>query len=149
MIQHASQVQGRFRSNVLLAFLIGSVLALRWAIRRQPERPRWTLAFPVLLIFLLTTKVYSPQYDLWLLPWFALIWPRFRPFALFQATSVAVYFTTFSWMAHDFGGTGLPLWTVETAVLARAAALVTCLIWFIAEDSDANVDRHIALEISS
>jgi uncharacterized membrane protein len=132
----------------LVAFLAGSVLALRWAIRRAPERARWTLAFPLLIVFLLTTKVYSPQYDLWLLPWFALVWPRIRPFAFFQATSIAVYFTTFSWMARDFGGTGLPLWTVEAAVVARAAALLTCLIWFIAQRSDADLDGRTALEIS-
>ena len=43
-----------------------------WKARRDPSFPRWTIGVPLLICFLLTNKVYSPQYSLWLLPWFAL-----------------------------------------------------------------------------
>ena len=46
--------------------------------------------------FLLTNKVYSPQYGLWLLPWFALVFPDLRIFLAFEATEVAVFITRFS-----------------------------------------------------
>ena len=46
---------------------------------RLPEIPAWTLGFPLIALFLLTNKVYSPQYGLWLLPWFALALPSRAP----------------------------------------------------------------------
>ncbi|MGH7419274.1 MAG: hypothetical protein ACREKB_15985, partial [Candidatus Rokuibacteriota bacterium] len=77
--------------------------------------------------FLLTNKVYSPQYGLWLLPWFALALPNLRLFAAFQAADVAVFLTRFSWFGRHTGIGGLPIGTFEIAVLVRAAVLVWCL----------------------
>ncbi len=105
---------------------------LWWAkSRREPDFARWTLGLPILIVFLLTNKVYSPQYGLWLLPWFALVLPRPGPFAAFQLADVAVFVTRFSWFAELSGHGGLPLGAFEVAVLARAAVLVWCLAeWF-------------------
>ena len=108
-----------------------------WAIRRwrQPFFPTWTVAFPAVVLFLLTNKVYSPQYGLWLLPLFALALPdlgRIRAiwlFVAFEVTDVAVFVTRFTWFnVVQYGGHGAPFWSFETAVLARSAVLVVCLI---------------------
>ena len=96
--------------------------------RDEPGFPRWTLAFPLLILFLLTNKVYSPQYGLWLLPWFALVFPDLRVFLAFEATEVAVFITRFSYFGRLGGGPGLPYVAMEVAVLARAAVLVWCLV---------------------
>ncbi|WP_343233441.1 glycosyltransferase 87 family protein [Streptomonospora sp. PA3] len=65
--------------------------------RRRP--PLEQLVFLVVAAFLLTNKVWSPQFVLWLLPLAALAWPRtVRPavaaavFALWQAAEVCYFF---------------------------------------------------------
>jgi uncharacterized membrane protein len=100
-------------------------------VRRYPDTPRWTLAFPILITFLLTNKVYSPQYSLWLLPWFALVLPDLRLFLWFEATDVAVFVTRFAWFGSldpDGGWThAVTVGIFEAAVIARAVVLVVIL----------------------
>ena len=75
-------------------------------------------------------KLYSPQFGLWLLPWFALALPNLRLFVAFQLTDVAVYVTEFSWLGGGVEGglAGLPLGAMQLAILARAVVLVLCLV---------------------
>jgi hypothetical protein len=80
------------------------------------------------VLFLLSNKVYSPQYGLWLLPWFALALPNLRLFAAFEAADVAVFVTRFSWFAELSGYGGLPIGAFELAVLVRAAVLALCVV---------------------
>jgi uncharacterized membrane protein len=115
----------------IATFVAGSVLVWRLSIAANPERPRWTLSFPLLIVFLLTNKVYSPQYDLWLLPWFALVFPSRRHFAVVQLASIAVFLTTFSQIDPTVVSSGLPLRLLELSVLARAVALVACAVAFV------------------
>lgn len=64
---------------VLACVLIG-VLALS-----APRRPRLAqLAFLIVAAFILTNKVYSPQFVLWLIPLLALARPRWRDFLIWQ-----------------------------------------------------------------
>lgn len=50
-----------------------------------PRRPRLAqLAFLVVAAFILTSKVYSPQYVVWLIPLLALARPRWRDFLIWQ-----------------------------------------------------------------
>jgi uncharacterized membrane protein len=61
-------------------------VALAWLILAAPRRPRLPqVAFLVLAAFLLTNKVYSPQYVLWLIPLAALARPRWRDILIWQA----------------------------------------------------------------
>jgi uncharacterized membrane protein len=115
--------------NAGSAVLFVLVAAGLWLLRRrlEPDFPRWTFGFPVLVAFLLTNKVYSPQYGLWLLPWFALALPNVRLFALFEATDVAVFVTRFSWFGRYSGMGGLPIGAFEIAVVLRALVLLWCL----------------------
>jgi uncharacterized membrane protein len=124
--------------NVLSAgvFVLGSSLVWFVKTRREPDVPLWTFGLPLIIVFLLTSKVYSPQYGLWLLPWFALAMPRlgrlspFKLFVLFEVTDVAVFVTRFTWFAtlSPYFEGGAPKWVFQLAVLARAAVLVTCLV---------------------
>lgn len=51
-----------------------------------PRRPRMAqLVFLIVAAFILTNKVYSPQFVLWLVPLLALARPRWRDFLLWQA----------------------------------------------------------------
>jgi uncharacterized membrane protein len=57
-----------------------------------PRRPRLgQVAFLVLVAFLVTNKVYSPQYVLWLLPLLILARPRWREWVIFTVGEI-IYF---------------------------------------------------------
>jgi uncharacterized membrane protein len=112
------------------AFVAVAALAAwrRW--EREPAFPRWTLGLPILAAFLLTTKVYSPQYSLWLLPWFALVMPNVRMFLAFEAADVAVFLAEFSYLGAGRGG-GSPLLLLAVAVLLRAVVLGAIVVAFV------------------
>jgi uncharacterized membrane protein len=138
------------------AALVAGVVAI-WLLRRSrdPGFARWTLGFPIIVLFLLTNKVFSPQYTVWLLPWFVLAFPGlgstswFGLFALFEATDIAVFVTRFSWFARydqlQAGATGhllgVPIGAFDIAVLLRAAVLVLALVaWVRQRPSESAVD---------
>jgi len=118
----------------LVAFVVLAALVWQLRRRRDPQFPRWTFALPLIILFLLTNKVYSPQYGLWLLPLFALALPRLGRvpplglFALFEAADVAVFVTRFSFFGRYAGVGGAPLGAFELAVAIRAAVLVACIV---------------------
>ncbi len=116
--------------NVASLLLFGLGAALLWWMkrRREPGFARWTLGLPILILFLLTNKVYSPQYGLWLLPWFALVLPKPAPFVAFGVADAAVFVTRFSWFGRFSGFGGMPIGAFEIAVLLRAVVLIWCLV---------------------
>lgn len=123
--------------NLLSMVAFVGVATLLWVSkrRREPAFPRWHLPFPLLAVFLLVGKVYSPQFSLWLLPWLALLVPRLRHFVAFEAADLAVFVTRFSFFGELTGVGGLPQWIFETAVLVRAGALIWCLAAWVREPS--------------
>jgi uncharacterized membrane protein len=124
--------------NVLSAILFAASFAALWIWKasRSPRFPRWTLALPLLVCFLLTNKVYSPQYGLWLLPVLALVLPDLKPFIAFSIADVAVFVTRF-WFFEDLaGGSGTPQWLFEVAVVVRAVALLWCVAAWLVRDAD-------------
>lgn len=136
---HWSRASFEIRTvNVASAALsVGGVALCWWLKARRPERFQpWTLAFPIVVMFLLTNKVYSPQYGLWLLPLFVLCVPSFRTFAAFQIVDVAVYVTRFRFFGGYVGEPwGWPEAWFQAAVLARAGVLIVALaIWIRATD---------------
>jgi hypothetical protein len=113
------------------AVFVGTVALVWWLrARRNPAFPVWTFGLPLLILFVLTSKVYSPQFSLWLLPWFVLALPGLKRipalglFAAFEAADVLVFVTRFTW----FGVGGPDQWVFETAVVLRAIVLVVCLV---------------------
>ena len=83
--------------NALSTVLFAGGVALLWWLkrRRNPDFARWTLVFPIIVMFLLANKVYSPQYGLWLLPLFALTMTDMRSFVAFSIADLAVFVTRF------------------------------------------------------
>ena len=123
--------------NVLAlgAFLFGSFAVIWWKLRRDPSFPRWTIGAPILLMFLLTNKVYSPQYSLWLLPLFAMTMPTLRRFVAFEIADIAVFVTRFWFFGTYTGVMVLPQqWWFEVALGLRAAVLVWCLVGWVRDD---------------
>jgi uncharacterized membrane protein len=120
--------------NIVSAWLFVILVGIVWRMKakREPGFPRWTLGFPILVLFLLTGKLYSPQFSLWLLPWFALALPNLRLFVAFELTDIAVFVTEFSWLGGvvgvEGGLTDLPLGALQLAQVARAIVLVLCVV---------------------
>ena len=109
-------------------FLAASIATWVLVTRAAPAIPRWQLAFPLMVIFFLTNKVYSPQYSLWILPWFALVLPNLGLFLAYEAVDLGIYVTTFAWQQHLTGSGGLPLWPLNVFIVLRAAVLIAMIV---------------------
>ena len=119
--------------NVLSILIIvgGTALIWRSLARTAPEFPRWTMAFPMLVLFFMAGKVTSSQYILWILPWFALTATAFIPYAIEQAAEVLVYLSIFSFFGTLQGETGVSYNVVVVCLIVRALALIACVwVWF-------------------
>ncbi|MGW1858415.1 glycosyltransferase family 87 protein [Streptomyces collinus] len=92
---------------VVLCFL--GIAALTFT---APRRPRFAqLAFLMVAAFILTNKVYSPQYVLWLVPLAVLARPKWRDFLVWQACEVAYFLGIWMYLAYTTSGDahkGLP-----------------------------------------
>jgi hypothetical protein len=83
------------------------------------------------VLFLLSSKVYSPQYGLWLLPWFVLALPDLRLWLAFETIDVAVFVTRFHWFGTlaAVGEASGPSWIrFEVALWIRGVVLLASLI---------------------
>ncbi len=79
--------------TVMLSTLLLGIAALGWF---APRRPRLgQLVFLTVVAFLVTNKVFSPQYTLWLVPLAALARPRWPAFLAWQASEAYVLLTRF------------------------------------------------------
>jgi len=89
---------------VAVAVLVGmlAVVAIGMLAPVRPRLPQ--LAFLAVLAFLLTTKVWSPQYSLWLVPLLALARPRWRLNLIWQCTEVAVWMLTLTLLLGNIDG---------------------------------------------
>ncbi|GAA3860935.1 glycosyltransferase family 87 protein [Streptomyces sedi] len=102
---------------VLMALGCAGIALLALA---APRRPRLAqLAFLVVALFVLTNKVYSPQYVLWLIPLAALARPRWRDFLIWQSCEVLYYFGIWMYLAYRHGEDqqGLSMGGYQLAIL--------------------------------
>ncbi|WP_208615829.1 glycosyltransferase family 87 protein [Streptomyces cellostaticus] len=113
---------------VVLCFLGIAALTLT-----APRRPRFAqLAFLMVAAFILTNKVYSPQYVLWLVPLAVLARPKWRDFLIWQACEVAYFLGIWMYLAYTTSGDahkGLPTlgyhWTIAMHLLGT---LYLCVV---------------------
>ncbi|HEY7146051.1 MAG TPA: glycosyltransferase 87 family protein [Streptosporangiaceae bacterium] len=96
-----------------------------------PRRPRLApLLFLTLAAFLLSNKVWSPQYVIWLVPLAVLARPRLWSYALWQVAEVGYFFAIWAYLITVVAGPGgLSPGLYFTAVLARfGAVLLLCAL---------------------
>ncbi|HWH29806.1 MAG TPA: glycosyltransferase 87 family protein [Mycobacteriales bacterium] len=113
--------------NALVAvLLVAALAAIAVLVLRAPVRPRLPqVLFLVLLAFLLTNKVWSPQFSLWLVPLLALARPRWRSFLAWQAAEAVVLVTRFlHFVSNGSPGDGIGVWWFLRAVLVRDVVLM-------------------------
>ena len=127
-------------SGLAVGLLLFAALgAVAWIGLRAPAKPRLAqLSFLVVLAFLLTTKVWSPQYSLWLVPLLALARPRWRLALIWQFTEIAVWMVTLTLLlglspgqdAHGIGYGWLILVLIARDLLLLAlAGLIVRDMW--------------------
>jgi len=109
-----------------LACLLVLLAGVTWLALAAPRRPRLaSLLFLTVVAFLLTNKVWSPQYSLWLVPLAVLARPSWRLFLGWQVLELAVWATRlYYFLENGQAGTGLPLSWFLTAVVLRDLVLV-------------------------
>ncbi|MEH3045640.1 hypothetical protein [Sphingomonas adhaesiva] len=112
-------------SFLLFAAGAATIVAVGW--RRHAAHP-WLLFTPVLAWFLLTNKVWSPQFDLWLWPMLVLTGTRMRPMIVFLLGDVAAYFAEF-WMFAGMEGASPSATNAD--LLAAAIVRGVAMLWLI------------------
>jgi uncharacterized membrane protein len=116
-----------------LALFALACLAIGWFGLAAQRRPRFAqLAFLVIAAFLLTNKVWSPQYSLWLLPLAVLALPRWRPLLLWQFSEAVVWvllMLSFAGVANK----GLSIYPFVNAAILRDVMVLT-LVYLVIRD---------------
>jgi uncharacterized membrane protein len=100
-----------------------------------PVRPRLAqLAFLSVLAFLITTKVWSPQYSLWLVPLLALARPRWRLSLVWQFSEVLVWILTLTvLLGLSVPQHGIAYGWLVLALLVRDALLLALAVLIVRE----------------
>ncbi len=112
-----------------IAFAVAASVGIRRA-QREGHFPFLQVSAAMLIAFLLLNKAHSPQYALWLLPFFALLRLRWGWFAAYMTFDALLYVGLFRWfydLAHgrDFG---IPKQMLVLGVWGRAAMLVLLFV---------------------
>lgn len=117
-----------FLNAVSLVLFLVACAAIGWFALSAQRRPRFAqLAFLVVAAFLLTNKVWSPQYSLWLLPLAVLALPRWRPLLFWQASEAIVWVL----LMLSFAGVsnkGLSIYPFIGAALVRDALVIALVV---------------------
>lgn len=112
--------------NLVAALALGlCCLGIAGLILLAAQPPRLAqVAFLVVAAFIVTNKVYSPQFVLWLLPLAVLARPRWRDFLIWQGAE-AVYFAAIWWYLVDLTPDvrGLPPQWYAAAILVHVAGV--------------------------
>ena len=115
-------------ATFLALFVAIAVLCL--GLRRRPRLAQ--VAFLVIAAFVLSGKVYSPQYVLWLVPLAAMARPRWRDFLIWQVGEV-IYFAAIWWHlagydVEDAKALGTELYAVATFIHVAATVYFAVMV---------------------
>ncbi|MFF1465360.1 glycosyltransferase family 87 protein [Streptomyces sp. NPDC058330] len=117
-------------SVLLMVVLCAAIAGLALSARHRPRFAQ--LVFLVVAAFVLTNKVYSPQYVLWLIPLAALARPRWRDFLIWQACEVVYFLGIWMYLAYTTSGDkhqGLPQEGYQVAIaLHLLGTLYLCAV---------------------
>jgi uncharacterized membrane protein len=94
-------------SAAFFAAACAAIAVLALAAPRRPRLPQ--LCFLVLAAFLMTNKVWSPQYVVWLVPLAVLARPRLWPYLLWQLAEIAYFFGIWGYLIFVYFMQGNPV----------------------------------------
>ena len=115
-----------------------------------PRRPRLAqLAFLIVAAFILTSKVYSPQYVVWLIPLLALARPRWRDFLIWQGiealhwAAIWMYLGQVTSAGSSQHNLDMPYYVLAVAAhMAAVAYLMARIVWDIYDPAYDPIRRH-------
>jgi uncharacterized membrane protein len=123
-------------SAVSLALCLAVIAWFALAVPRRPRLPQ--LCFLVLAAFLITNKVWSPQYVIWLVPLAVLARPRLWPYALWQLAEIGYFLGIWSYLLYVSrngqvipGYNGMDPGWYFTLLLARLVAVLIMCAWIV------------------
>jgi hypothetical protein len=87
-------------SAAALVVVFAAIALLALAAPRRPRLPQ--LCFLLLAAFLMTNKVWSPQYVIWLVPLAVLARPRLWPYLLWQLAEVGYFFGIWAYLIFQY-----------------------------------------------
>jgi uncharacterized membrane protein len=116
-------------NEVVLTLFVVSCAAIAYIGLTAPRRPRVAqLVFLVIAAFLLTNKVWSPQFSLWLVPLAVLALPH-RRILLAWMTIDALVWVPRMYYLYNVPDRGLPeQWFTATVLLRDVAVLALCVL---------------------
>ena len=112
-------------SFVLFGLCCVGILVLGLKVKREPAV--WELSLLIIAAFVLTSKVWSPQYSLWLVSLVALSLPRWRLVFAWMWVE-AIYWFVRMWWFTGADNKGAPDWLFNSFVIARDALVVAILV---------------------
>ncbi|MFT7835250.1 glycosyltransferase 87 family protein [Saccharothrix sp. BKS2] len=114
---------------VSAALFLVCCAAIGYVTLSAPRRPRFAqLGFLVVAAFLLTNKVWSPQYSLWLVPLAVLALPRWRLLLAWMAVDALVWVPRM-YFYLGVENKGLPIdWFLGTVVARDAMVVLLCVL---------------------
>jgi uncharacterized membrane protein len=115
-----------FIAGVLVILLLSTVLIALSA----PRRPRFAqLSFLVVSAFLVTSKVWSPQYSLWLVPLGVLALPRWKPLMAWMLVEAWLWVARmYFYLPASEGGWGQNPFLISVCVRDLAVAGLCALV---------------------
>ena len=98
---------GNYQLSVLnemsAAALVAAFAAIALLVLAVPRRPRLPqVCFLLLAAFLMTNKVWSPQYVIWLVPLAVLARPRLWPYVLWQLAEIGYFFGIWGYLIYVY-----------------------------------------------
>ncbi|NKX55600.1 glycosyltransferase family 87 protein [Arthrobacter mobilis] len=103
--QGLPQVDATVANEASLLLFLAACAGIALLALSAPRRPRLaSLAFLIVAAFVLTNKVYSPQFVLWLVPLAALAHPRWRDFLVWQFFEVLHWWAVWMYLARGTSG---------------------------------------------
>jgi uncharacterized membrane protein len=107
-----------------------------WLALAAPRRPRLAqLCFLLVAAFLLTNKVWSPQYSLWLVPLAVLAVPRWKLVLSWMVLDALVWFPRMAYylelanLSQHMDDRGLPQgWFLGMVIIRDIMVLVLCVV---------------------
>lgn len=124
-------------------FFVGALAFGWWRGRREGAYPFLPVCAALLAAFLLWNKVHSPQYALWILPFFALLRVNVVWWALYAVADAATYYGIFQWFYDQ--SLGRDFTAAKKAMIAgvwgRAALLLVLFALFLRSRDPENLSH--------
>lgn len=121
-------------TNLALVLFVagcGAIAIFSWYVKTPPRLAQ--LAFLVVALFLVTSKVWSQQFNLWLLPLILLARPKWGAFLFWQLAEVCYFLAFYAELMGASGRMIIPEGTFVVASIVRMAAVIMLMVLVVRE----------------